>query len=165
MLDLSCDLEQMKQLLVKKDSKFFLVPSKNLLATYKVLWYRSPYGKCKVDVLKPGVMNIPNMDSDEITYSSSDHLPMMPLLVVFLLKLQGWEDHKNAYREYLKEKAEIDAKDINYLLPLVAKSEEKLQSMPWIPRGFISRAESRVKRYVLEYEDSREYWSIIGFDV
>ncbi len=87
------DQERLKQMLVRSDSNVYLVNSRNIHATYKVLWYRFPdsyIGKhCKVDILVPGVMNIPNVPPERLVSNASHHLPLMPLIPYLLLKLQA----------------------------------------------------------------------------
>jgi len=66
--------EELKNRLVSYDSRFYTVASKDPFATYRVLWFRlSGYRRsCKVDLLLPGVMNIPHVPSDRI-YRMKDH--------------------------------------------------------------------------------------------
>jgi len=93
----SYDQEEIKNLVVSNDSKFFLVPSRSPRETYKILYYSlHTRGFCKVDILLPGTMNIPSVPRSHITYTQVPDVPVMPLLAVILLKLQGWMDHRDS---------------------------------------------------------------------
>ena len=61
---------------MRDDSSFYLVRSKNWRATYRVLWHRlskdtypRPSVDCKVDILVPGILNIPNVPQDHVACS------------------------------------------------------------------------------------------------
>ncbi|THU75320.1 hypothetical protein K435DRAFT_974877 [Dendrothele bispora CBS 962.96] len=134
--------EELKNRLVSYDPRFYTVASKDPLATYRVLWFRlSGYRRCcKVDLLLPGVMNIPLVPLERI-YRMKDHqstvtsesslssyystlstrsadYPLMPFLPLLLLKLQAWQDHGESPKLYMREKQPTDVKDINELLDL-----------------------------------------------
>lgn len=109
---------------MSKDSNFYTVASKDPRATYRVLWYRLGYSRsCKVDVLMPGIMNIPPVPAARIAYRRSrSELPLIPFLPLLLLKLQAWMDHGEADKFYLRVKQYVDVQDIGDLLELaVAK--------------------------------------------
>lgn len=76
---------------MSKDSNFYTVASKDPRATYRVLWYRLGYSRsCKVDVLMPGIMNIPPVPAARIAYRRSrSELPLISFLPLLLLKLQA----------------------------------------------------------------------------
>ncbi|KAG8681033.1 hypothetical protein FRC08_015883 [Ceratobasidium sp. 394] len=62
--------EEHKEFLVRSDRQFYMVPSRNPEATYRVLWYRTARGsRVKVDVLHPGVMFIPTFNASDITWA------------------------------------------------------------------------------------------------
>jgi hypothetical protein len=88
--------ERLKALLVTANPDFYLVAAKTPGATYRVLWCRlTGYRRsCKVDILLPGIMNIPRVPRELI--KRVQNLPVMPLAGILLLKLQAWEDHRNA---------------------------------------------------------------------
>lgn len=60
--------EELKNLLVRYNPGFYLVASKDPLATYRVLWFRLTgyHRSCKGDLLLPGTMNIPYVDPSRI---------------------------------------------------------------------------------------------------
>ncbi|KAF7797996.1 hypothetical protein EIP86_009205 [Pleurotus ostreatoroseus] len=102
--------EALKELLVKQAStSFYLRPAQTPGATYKVLFAKlAPRGhrkrSCKVDVLVPGILNIPFVPTQHIV--SLEDLPVMPLIALLLLKLQGWEDHRLSGRSDMQQKQE-----------------------------------------------------------
>ncbi|KAJ7670761.1 hypothetical protein DFH06DRAFT_981161 [Mycena polygramma] len=160
---------ELKAILVAKDSNFYTVASKNPSATYRVLWYRIGFRRqCKVDVLSPGIMNIPSVPAPRIACRKSrSDLPLMPFVPLLLLKLQAWMDHGEAAKLYLREKQHVDVRDIGELLELaVAKYDVDLQrDGKWLPDSFVRAASKRVKAYVRCFPDSADEWREIGFNV
>lgn len=158
--------EGLKRRLVEKDSRFFTVASKNPTATYRVLWFRTSdswYGeKCKVDLLQPGVMNIPHVATKHI--EEIDGIPVAPFSLVLLLKLQAWKDHKAAMKAYLCMKQHTDVADINRLLPIACAREIHPRNDCGIPMDFIYKTEVRVKEYVERFPESRSGWKTLGFE-
>lgn len=70
-LTTSYDTERLKAMLVARDPTFYLRLAKTFGATYKVLWARIVYSyaqsdACKVDILTPGIMNIPDVPREHI---------------------------------------------------------------------------------------------------
>lgn len=167
--------EQLKRLLCNTDSNFYTVASKDPYATYRVLWYRlSGYGrKCKVDILQPGIMNIPSVPDDKVVYLKSPQLttsyrslPLMPFIPLLLLKLQAWEDHGKAAKLYMRAKQPTDVSDIRELLTLASRMEPvpKLDtSTEWVPDSFMAAGKLRVKRFVARHNDTANGWRRLGF--
>ena len=133
------DQEELKQLLVDGSDDFYLVPSRNPSATYSVLWCRLSGGSnrrsrfggrgssrrsCKVDILVPGVLNIPNVPQRRIKMISE--LPVMPLIPLLLLKLQGWSNHRESTREDMQEKQYVDAEDVVELLQIAVERDQRV---------------------------------------
>jgi hypothetical protein len=160
--------EQIKALLVAQDPKFFLARSRNRRATYQILYYRlHSRGFCKVDILLPGIMDIPSVPLSRITYTRIPGVPVMPLLAVLLLKLQGWTDHRDSEREDFQEKQYMDVDDIRETLAILRRvyPKETLKSESWIPPSFVNAAKWRVDEFVEAFPDTKERWRDIGFDV
>ncbi|KAJ6509829.1 hypothetical protein DFH09DRAFT_1257981 [Mycena vulgaris] len=159
----------LKAILVANDSNFYTIASKDPLATYRVLWYRLGIRRsCKVDVLTPGIMNIPSVPVPRIAYRRSrSELPLMPFLPLLLLKLQAWMDHREAEKYYLRAKQYVDVQDIDDLLELaVSKYDVDLKrNGKWLPDSFVKAAAKRVKSYVRHFPESAEHWRDIGFSV
>ncbi|KAH7878792.1 uncharacterized protein C8R40DRAFT_1086952 [Lentinula edodes] len=129
--------EELKNLLVQYNSTFYLIASKDPLATYRVLWFRlAGYRRsCKVDLLLPGTMNIPSVDpsriyrvgntrqTDNIYFSVlSAKYPLMPFLPLLLLKLQAWQDHGESAKLFMRDKQPTDVQDILELLRLAEQN-------------------------------------------
>jgi hypothetical protein len=75
-------------------------------------------------------------------------LPLAAFELVFLLKVQAWEDHRHALKEYLRLKQHTDVQDIDRMLPLAVAKGSKPRSVEWLPASFVSSAERRVIEYV-----------------
>ncbi|OCH83898.1 hypothetical protein OBBRIDRAFT_799534 [Obba rivulosa] len=158
-------LEELKQILCDNDSKFFLVPSMKPFATYKVLWYGYPtYRQCKVDVLLPGIMNIPRVPDDRIIYQND--LPVMPLLPLLMLKLQGWEDHRNHQEMYMRRKQHSDVSDVRGLLKIARQQGVHLADAAhvWIPPLLINETKRRVILWTEKIGSTESTkWKALGF--
>jgi hypothetical protein len=165
--------EELKDLLVRADSRFYLIRSKDLCATYRVLWFNllttagsssyslGRYHACKVDILLPGIMNIPAVPPKLIEHVR--HLPLMPMMPLLLLKLQAWSDHGSAIKQHLRTKQPMDAQDINQLLLLAVARGVKLNTPTWILPSFIEATKRRVAVYTREFPMSRRQWQQLGF--
>jgi len=164
--------EELKDILVRNDSHFYLVRSKDPFAKYRVLWFNlltttsssysfGRYNACKVDILLPGVMNIPSVPQNLVVRIRE--LPLMPMIPLLLLKLQAWSDHGIATKQHLREKRPVDAQDINRLLVLAVAQGVKLNTGTWMPVSFVEAAKRRVVVYGIEYPDSRRHWRRLGF--
>ncbi|EIW52046.1 uncharacterized protein TRAVEDRAFT_75471 [Trametes versicolor FP-101664 SS1] len=137
--------EALKELLVREDSQYTLVRSRNPRATYRVLWYRFPgtYERCKVDILIPGVLNL-------------------------LLKLQGWSDHRASTRSDMQFKQYLDVRDIEALLAIVCRRGLRIddEDAQWIPETMIADALSTLRRYVVYASPyGATDWRKLGFEL
>ncbi|PCH36935.1 hypothetical protein WOLCODRAFT_82882 [Wolfiporia cocos MD-104 SS10] len=161
--------ECLQRLLCKESASFFLVESTKPWANYKVLWYElpslksGPQRKCKVDILTPGIMHIPNMPPRRINHPKG--LPALPILPLLLLKLQGWSDLRRSCRKDLRAKIPVDEDDITELLIIACLRGTRLgsQSLGWLPKDFVEAAQKRVYRYVNKYPQSARKWERLGF--
>ncbi|KAJ7117268.1 hypothetical protein C8R43DRAFT_902189 [Mycena crocata] len=160
---------ELKNILIAKDPSFYTVASKDPFATYRVLYYRLGYRRsCKVDVLMPGIMNIPAVPIARIvSRRRRSDLPLMPFLPLLLLKLQAWMDHGVAEKYHLRAKQPVDVRDIDELLHVaVSKYGVNLKTDgKWLPDSFLKAAAKRVKAYAKEFPESAEHWADIGFRV
>ncbi|KAI6121917.1 hypothetical protein F5141DRAFT_999228 [Pisolithus sp. B1] len=164
------DTELVKRRLVSADARFYLVNSRNVWATYKVLWFRlstNHYGgynrSCKVDILRRGILNIPDVTPSRIRVV--ERLPVAPLLLLLCLKLQCWDHHGAATELRYRCKQSTDAGDINELLTIAVANGENLSKERWMPEQFVRETEERVSRYLRREWDShgREQWRALGF--
>ncbi|KAI0792337.1 hypothetical protein C8Q75DRAFT_752408 [Abortiporus biennis] len=165
--------EQLKQMLVRGNKLFYTRPAKTPGATFKVLFHKLPVREyhdvprryCKVDLLIPGVLNIPFISSERIVRLGS--LPVLPIIPLLLLKLQGWSDHRASTRADLVAKQYTDIRDVAELLRIVVERGEHLdQAVEWLPAEFIDAAKERLTRYfeiVRPSQSVTQNWSTIGF--
>jgi len=164
--------EQLKDLLVRADSRFYTIRPKDLYATYRILWFNllttggssyslGRYHACKVDILLPGTMNIPLVPQNLVL--SIRKFPLMPMMPLLLLKLQAWMDHGSAIKQHLRDKQPVDVLDINQLLVLAVARGVSLSTDAWMPESFVEAAKSRVVIFGKLYPSSRQYWRKLGF--
>jgi hypothetical protein len=165
----SYGVEDLKRILAAEDDDFRLIPSKNPRNTYKIVWCNVPGSwakKCKVDILVPGIMNIPAIPDRDIIWFDNRAFPSIPLLPLLLLKLQGWDDHRNASfrRPDLIIKQYVDVGDINALLLIAqVKGVHRTDGVPTLPSSFLHAADLRVRQYVQYFPSSANHWRAIGF--
>lgn len=162
----STDQEELKRMLVRKDSDFYLMPSRKIGATYKIVYCRlggSFHQSCKVDVLTPGIMNIPDIIQERIFHTR--FIPVMPFIPLLLLKLQAWSDHRNSDRFDMRQKQYTDVSDIKRLLEVGLRDRKGLKDADWLPELFIEAAKGRVTSFCSNHPESAEHWRAIGFPV
>ena len=127
---------------------------------YRSYSYPGVSRSCKVDVLIPGIMNIPSVPREKIVHI--DSLPSMPLIPLILLKLQAWEDHRNAFKSYHRMKQWTDVNDLELLLPIAISRRDSLEKETWLPGSFVSAAKDRITRYLQHYPGQAKSWAQIG---
>ena len=161
--------EVLKELLARSQG-FYLRPSKKPGETYKILFHKlksnnsSTRRFCKVDILVPGIMNIPMVPRKRIV--QIDHLPVLPLLVLLLLKLQGWSDHRASTRSDMQQKQYVDIRDLSQLVAAAARAGAHLEQGNWLPKSFIDRAREHLALYLrIVRPTPTSHWKDIGFDV
>jgi hypothetical protein len=164
------DSEDIKDLFESADDRFYLVPSANPSNTYRVLWYELWGGRvCKVDILTPGTLSIPDIPIQHIVYQDAfPDIPVAPFLCLLLLKLRGWTDHRDDDRQYMNDKVPVDEEDIEELLDLAVAVYDVhlgIESEEWMPEWFVEEAKERVAEYVQEWPNSGGSWQEIGFEV
>ncbi|KZT08228.1 uncharacterized protein LAESUDRAFT_649487 [Laetiporus sulphureus 93-53] len=161
--------ETLKRMLVMADPDFYTLAAKDLNAAYRVLWCKVPtrytYGRerrCKVDVLIPGVMNIPDVPRDRISRISG--LPVMPLDLLFFLKLQSWTDHRDSPQYWKVSKQYDDSRDIEELLLILKKRGVSIRrsGVAWLSEAFVAAGRGRMAQYVRAYPSSRTKWEELG---
>ena len=173
MLSSSYSQETLKEILVREDSNFYLVRSKNWRATYRVLWYRlsantypRPSVDCKVDILIPGILNIPNVPQERVR--TIEGLPVMPMIPQLLLKLQGWSDHRASSRSDMQLKQYVDVDDIDQLLAIAVDEGASVGAAEcrWLPGSMTGAASARLWSYTLRASaGKKDQWRKIGFEL
>lgn len=181
--------EQIKALLVNGDpSHFYLRLPRDPMAPYRILYYRKSYPGtwCKVDILVPGIMNLPNIPSalpvlrsaviDDARASrgtrncltTPSDIPVVPFSLLLLLKLQAWADHRVATELYKRVKQHQDASDVQLLLQSKGLIKELSRTQPWRDASLFSQefqrlSKERVKSYCNEYPVRAALWQRLGF--
>ncbi|KAI0061094.1 hypothetical protein BV25DRAFT_1826948 [Artomyces pyxidatus] len=157
--------EDVKELIVRRDRRFYLVNSTNPSATYRILWYHLPSGRSvKVDILVPGFDNLdlPQIDDGLIAYW--ENVPVMPLFPLLLMKVQGWWHHRTSNRRDFKAKEGADIEDIAALLRVAQDRGEHLthERGNW-DQKFLDNGEFHVQKFMrIGYRDA---WRALGFRV
>ncbi|KAH9919564.1 uncharacterized protein B0H18DRAFT_879935 [Fomitopsis serialis] len=160
--------EELKRILVAADPQFYLVASKDPYATYRVLWYRlgSAYSRyaarCKVDLLVPGIMNIPDVPKKYI--ETLGGLPAMPFMLLLWMKLQARTDHRGSPKPYMRPKQWDDVRDIDQLLDIARRRGEMIRAKTaWMPASFVDAALARIREYIADFPASKAKWEGIGY--
>ena len=163
------DTETLKEMIVQKDRDFFLRDSRQLEATHRILYCRVGSGGerlCKVDILTPGIMNIPIVPDDRMgrwTFEGKS-LFSMPIIPLLLLKLQAWEDHGASDRWEVRAKQSTDVEDINTLVNSAKQRGDRLASdSHWLPLKFIQEGKRRSR--ILRPNSNVRAWQTLGFPV
>jgi len=185
-LSTSWSQEHLKRRVVALNPRFFLVDARNPMATYKVLWYRVSQGttpsrlassslfrthsswsdvQIKVDLLIPGTMDIPLFPASKITWNAG--LPAAPLVLVLLLKLQAWSQHRASIESRFREKQYMDHNDIKMLLSVAHSKGVRIlpqaTSEAYLPQEFIVNSVARVAEHGRVYPGSKNDWARLGF--
>lgn len=162
--------EELKTMLAASDSRFYLVRSQDPFSTFKVVWFRlgsesslqNFSRRCKVDILLPGVMNIPFPIPTDIVQIGTPHLPLIPFLSLLLLKLQGWIDHQAAQKTHHQAKQVVDERDIKELLEIGTKLPAgSLRRSPGDER-LIALSPDRISRFLRQFPDTAHQWETIA---
>lgn len=163
-LDTPLSQEEIKARLVQNNPRFYLVNPRSSFATYKVLWYYIvETNSClKVDILLPGVLNIPSIPVSSITRRNADGLPCAPFSLVLLLKLQAWAHHGEAMEWRFRVKQPTDERDIDELLVEAVKRKIAPSSDAFFPSSFLDVSRARVLKYNAQNPNSKSYWKAIG---
>ncbi|KZT63091.1 hypothetical protein DAEQUDRAFT_238435 [Daedalea quercina L-15889] len=164
--------ERLKRLLTEANPLFYLVDAKDPAATYKVLWYKLPRitgeaeRRCKVDILIPGPVTNLNIPLVPLAYiQTRDGIPVLPVLPLLLLKLQGWDDHRNHSEGRMRAKQGLDVRDVRELLAIVRRAGIQLRSdsLKWLPYEHIRKAQDRVFEYTMHFPKTEQSWGDVGF--
>ncbi|KAJ4482589.1 hypothetical protein J3R30DRAFT_3700136 [Lentinula aciculospora] len=165
----SYDTEDLKQILVDEDERFYFVASQDPNATYQVLWFQPGRNrKCKVDILTTGrstSLNIPRVPITRVEYYHPyGDLPVMPLLALLLLKLQGWTDHRHSRKAHERAKVRQDVADTREMLKIAVDKEAHIDDSEarWMPRWFVREMAERVNEYIYKFPGSQTDWEKLG---
>lgn len=166
-----------------RDSNFFLASPENPHATYKVLWYdipptsvpRSPHSPsiirpCRVNILAPGVMNIPDVPQGCAVIASGEWwgLPLMPLIPLLMLRLQDWMEHRKPGVRFSRRSVENQRNDefltIGDLLDVGVRRGYTLDAYrAWLPVSLLETAEEQILTYNSYHPMKAGHWQRLGF--
>ncbi|PBK58423.1 hypothetical protein ARMSODRAFT_900489 [Armillaria solidipes] len=144
------EAEVIKGSLVNQDPlHFYFRRAKTPGATYQVLWYQQQ-------------LNVGERVNG---------LPLVPLEVLLLHKLQGWHNHMTASEPHKQRKQTADVADIRCLLQIILQSltgnERSWASVALIffEEEFQRLTMGRVKLFCSAFTDCRDDWYRLGFEV
>ncbi|PFH48716.1 hypothetical protein AMATHDRAFT_149209 [Amanita thiersii Skay4041] len=151
------DCESIKSSLVSTDRHFLLVPARDPRDTYKVLWHSTYQERCKVDILTPGILNIPQVPTDRLVLlKSHSNLPLLPFIPLLFLKVQAWSHHGSSDKIRLQFKQIQDVLDIEDLVDIaVSYGDNKKDEEGWMPKEFVEIGTAFVTEYQLVNQDMR----------
>ncbi|KAK0212188.1 hypothetical protein DFS33DRAFT_1249693 [Desarmillaria ectypa] len=174
----SADAEVVKCCLVNQDPlHFYLRKARTPGATYQVLWYRQRLvlgervvtEHTKVDIVTAGTMMLPFLSSRSIVVKEA--LPLVPLEVLLLHKLQGWHDHMTAPEPHKQRKQTADVADVRRTLKIVLRSWMGTErswarvALSFFQEEFQRLTVERVKLFCSTFADCRDDWYWLGFEV
>ncbi|KAH6906207.1 hypothetical protein BKA70DRAFT_1564553 [Coprinopsis sp. MPI-PUGE-AT-0042] len=169
--DFGYNPENIKYQLTCSNNRFFLVDSRDPHADYRILYFRlggpDSRRRCKVDILVPGLLSIPNIPPDGFTYAANHpRIPLVPMMTLILLKLRGWWDHWNDdTRPWMREKAAQDEEDIEEMLSMAVHEGYSVWDgdREWWDEEFIKDALDWIEEYVENWPETEEDWRHLGF--
>ncbi|KAK0492403.1 hypothetical protein EDD18DRAFT_1184416 [Armillaria luteobubalina] len=161
-----CDREKLKEFIVAENPNFYLIDAKKPEDRWKVLWYRDrgvdgKFDKTKVDILTPGGT------------TSSDGLPVVPMSILLLHKLQGWRDNMQSEDPRFWAKYDADVGDVCSLLRILfdgMSRKDKKNLTHWkrfalerFDEEFRDATEDRVECFCRLYPAFRDMWQKLGW--
>ncbi|EJD47465.1 hypothetical protein AURDEDRAFT_163335 [Auricularia subglabra TFB-10046 SS5] len=171
--------EEVKRRLAAQNESIRLIPSRTPGMTYKVVRYAPAVpdvsvagegcGKLiKVDTLIAGEsLSIPAIPANRVRYISG--WPVPPLSMLLLLRLQGWSDHRRAFLEHHRHKAQIDVSDLaSHLIPLALRSTFEGGGTLWeeasryLPDDFMTASLARTATFTFEHPWTLGDWHKLG---
>ncbi|TFK18598.1 hypothetical protein FA15DRAFT_675147 [Coprinopsis marcescibilis] len=159
-----------------RNSQFFTTPVVDAARAHSLFRYIPPHMTlppnfkkrfCKVDVVLPGPMNLPYLSEGQV--NEVEGLPVVPVLVLLLHKLQGWEDRLKSAEMHKFRQHIANVEDIKDLLGRVGEMPVKM-FRPWSERellgeGFVDASKARVKRFCARFPETAIHWEGLGFEV
>jgi len=110
-------------------------------------------------------MNIPSIPISVIDYTQPGN-PCAPFVLVFLLKLQAWVQHRDSEELRFRLKANTDALDLRTMLPIARRKGVNIRrSEVYLPPSFAASAAPRAKRFVQEWPETLREWKALGFSM
>jgi hypothetical protein len=164
------DPEDIKAYIADNHNRFSLVKSGRVAATHQILYFNFHWGlglRCKVDILVAGrysSLHVPNIPKQYVEYPNGHGIPVVPCLVLIILKVQGWRDHCESRRRDYQDKIPQDNDDIHTLLDM-ADEDGQRDYNDWWSKWFSKGAERLVIRYTNVFPETAYSFRELGFDV
>ncbi|KAF8633076.1 hypothetical protein AX15_001524 [Amanita polypyramis BW_CC] len=163
------DPEVIKADLAEQNPRFYLEDAQDPRNTYKKLFFAlcwTPHLCCKIDILVSGPrssLKIPRIPTHQVQYVGGFNIPVMPFLVLLILKVQGWCHDRDSRRPDRRAKVPQDECDIDELLSM-ADDDDNLAEFTWLPRWFVDHARNLIEMYVDMHPDTAFAFMCMGFD-
>lgn len=164
------DPEDIKAYIADNHDRFSLEKSGRVGATHQKLYFNFHWGlglRCKVDIIVSGQyssLHVPNIPQRYVEYPNGYSIPVVPFLVLIILKVQGWHDHSESSRKDFRAKIPQDNEDIRTLLDM-ADEDDQRDYNDWWQEWFSKRAERLVIHYANEFPETAYSFRELGFDV
>lgn len=158
--------EAIKRRLCQEDDRFYTVRARNPGDWWNVLYWHtdsdeSGFERFKIDILVPGVMDLPDIHPAYIT--RIDRLPCAPLPLLVLHKLQGWDERRRSPRADFRAKTPGDVRDIADLLQIANQLGLNItKPRSYITNAFRSISYSRVRKFCLKNPQYISSWMGLG---
>jgi hypothetical protein len=158
--------EAIKRQLCATDNRFYTVKARDPRDRYRVLYWRTDgneagFDRFKVDILIPGVMDLPYIHPHYII--KFDKLPCAPLALLLFHKLQGWDERRNSTRTDYLAKIPGDVRDIGDLLRIANRLGLNVtKSKPYITDSFREISYERVREFSFEHSEYASLWMGLG---
>jgi hypothetical protein len=168
----SWDAEEIKEVIVESDDRYYLEPSRKRGETYQKLYCRLPGWtidegrRIKIDILVPPSLKLPEItEFDAVHLDGMVDIPVMPLFDLLVMKTQGWWDHRRSPRRDWQAKESTDVSDILALLKRARKERVSYDDEADEYRHsqqFMSHARTLAIRFV-DVNGWDTHWRALGF--
>lgn len=154
--------EAIKRRLCQENNNFYTVRAQNPNDHWNVLYWDTNsdepgFERFKIDILIPGVMDLPDVHPDYII--NIEGFPCAPLHLLLLHKLQGWDDRRRSRRRDQLAKVPADARDVVDLLRVAYRRGLNITKLkPYITDSFRTTSYRRVKEFSLRYPEHKWLW-------
>lgn len=119
-----------------------------------------------MDILVPGsatTLNLPHIPPSEVVQING--VAVVSLSALLLLKLKGWDDHRNSERVDYQMKARVDAYDLSEMLQLAVAARASVHDvMGWLDEVFLEKSAERVGEFNKEFGWLRTFWELFGYE-
>ena len=162
------DTEQIKAYLESTSNQFSHQNARDPNNYYTVLHFNLSYSQgkwCWVDILVSGCnspMGIPKIPESHVDCPNNYNIPVMPFLVLLILKVQGWKDHcVMPLKPWHQGKI---PQDIQELLDMLDNNDH-LDYYNWLPKWFIKHPKRLVGKYTDKYPHTASLFRSMVFNV